>query len=95
MKPKCKNCGKVLQEEGHAYCKECREKTEKLILNRIDAAYREIRQLTNRLREVSFCGGKAEEDSRKPQFDQRTDETREVYAPIRITEDDLDDLPFD
>jgi len=56
MKPKCKNCGKVLQEEGRAYCKECREQTEKLILNRIDAAYREIRQLTNRLREVSDEG---------------------------------------
>ena len=44
---------------------------------------------------VSFCSSKAEEDSRKPQFDQKTDERREVYAPIRITEDDLDDLPFD
>lgn len=52
-------------------------------------------KLVIRADNVSFCGGKAEEDSRKPQFDQRVDESREVYAPIRITEDELDDLPFD
>lgn len=46
-----------------------------------------------RVDRVSFCSSKAEEDSRKPQFDQRADERRAEEEDFRpITEDD--DLPF-
>lgn len=46
-----------------------------------------------RVDRVSFCSSKAEEDSRKPQFDQRVDERRTEEEDFRpVTEDD--DLPF-
>lgn len=42
---------------------------------------------------VSFCSSKAEEDSRRPQFDQRADERRTEEEDFRPITDD-DDLPF-
>lgn len=46
-----------------------------------------------RVDEVDFCSSKAEDDSRRPQFDQRADERRTEEEDFRpITEDD--DLPF-
>lgn len=42
---------------------------------------------------VSFCSSKAEEDSRKPQFDQKADERRTEEEDFRPITDD-DDLPF-
>lgn len=47
-----------------------------------------------RVDRVSFCSSKAEEDSRKPQFDQRrTEERRTEEEDFRPITDD-DDLPF-